>query len=51
MTPFRGWAVTAGDYSFFVMSHIVVIVETDKAVYNEIFKVLNEEAHITLKAA
>ena len=50
-TPFRGWAVTAGDYSVFVMSHIVVIVETDKADYNEIFKVLNEEAHITLKAA
>jgi roadblock/LC7 domain-containing protein len=50
-TPFRGWAVAAGDYTVFVVNHIVVIVETDKADFNEIFKVLSEEARITLKAA
>jgi roadblock/LC7 domain-containing protein len=50
-TPFRGWAIAAGDYSVFVVRHIVVIVETDKADFNEIFKVLGEEAHITRMAA
>jgi roadblock/LC7 domain-containing protein len=50
-TPFRGWSVTSGDYSVFVVSPIVVIVETDKADFNEIFKALREEASITLKAA
>jgi roadblock/LC7 domain-containing protein len=50
-TPFRGWTVAAGDYTVFVVSQIVVIVETDKADFNEIFKVLSEETHITLKAA
>jgi roadblock/LC7 domain-containing protein len=50
-TPLRGWAVSAGDYSVFVVSHIVVIVETDKADFNEIYKVLSEEARLTLKAA
>jgi roadblock/LC7 domain-containing protein len=50
-TPFRGWAITAGDYSVFVASHIVLIVETDKADLNEIYRVLSEEAQLTLKAA
>jgi roadblock/LC7 domain-containing protein len=50
-TPFRGWVITAGDYSVFVVSNIIVIVETGKADFNEIIKVLNEEAHITLRAA
>ena len=31
------------------MGHIGIIVETAKADYNHIFKVLGEEAHITLK--
>ena len=50
-TPFRGWAIAAGDYSVFVASHIVLIVETDKADLNEIYRVLSEEAQVTLKAA
>jgi roadblock/LC7 domain-containing protein len=50
-TPFHGWAVAAGDYSVCVMGHIGVFVETAKADFNNIFKVLGEEAHITLKAA
>lgn len=50
-TPFHGWAVAAGDYSVCVMGHIGVFVETAKADFNDIFKVLGEEAHITLKAA
>ena len=49
--PFHGWAVSAGDYSVCVMGHIGVFVETAKADFNDIFKVLSEEAHITLKAA
>jgi roadblock/LC7 domain-containing protein len=50
-TPFHGWAVSAGDYSVCVMGHIGLFVETAKADFNDIFKVLSEEAHITLKAA
>jgi roadblock/LC7 domain-containing protein len=50
-TPFHGWAVAAGDYSVCVMGHIAVFVETAKADFNNIFKVLGEEAHITLQAA
>jgi roadblock/LC7 domain-containing protein len=50
-TPFHGWAVAAGDYSVCVMGHIGVFVETARADFNNIFKVLGEEAHITLKAA
>ena len=50
-TPFRGWAVAAGDYSVCVMGHIGVFVETAKADFNDIFKVLGEEAHISSKAA
>ena len=49
--PFHGWAVAAGDYSVCVMGHIGVFVETAKADFNDIFTVLSEEAHITLKAA
>jgi roadblock/LC7 domain-containing protein len=50
-TPFHGWAVAAGDYSVCVMGYIGVFVETAKADFNNIFKILGEEAHITLKAA
>jgi len=50
-TPFHGWAVAAGNYSVCVMGHIAVFVETAKADFNNIFKILGEEAHITLKAA
>ena len=49
--PFHGWAVAAGDFSVCVMGHIGVFVETAKADFNDIFKTLKEEAHITLKAA
>jgi roadblock/LC7 domain-containing protein len=49
--PLRGWAFAAGDYTVFVVSQIVVIVETDKADFNEIFRVLSEEVQITRKAA
>jgi len=49
--PFHGWAVAAGDYSVCVMGYIGVFVETAKADFNEIFKILGEEAHVTLKAA
>jgi roadblock/LC7 domain-containing protein len=50
-TPFHGWAVAAGDYSVCVMGHIGIFVETARADFNDIFKVLGEEAHITPKAA
>jgi roadblock/LC7 domain-containing protein len=49
--PFRGWVFFAGDYSVFVASHIVLIVETDKADFNNIYKILSEEANIALQAA
>jgi roadblock/LC7 domain-containing protein len=49
--PFHGWAVAAGDYSVCVMGNIGVFVEIRKADFNDIFKVLSEEAHVTLKAA
>jgi roadblock/LC7 domain-containing protein len=49
--PFHGWAVAAGDYSVCVMGHIGVFVETTKADFNDIFKVLGDEAHIIPKAA
>ncbi len=50
-TPFHGWAVSAGDFSVCVMGHNGVFVETSKADFNDIFKTLGEEAHITPKAA
>jgi roadblock/LC7 domain-containing protein len=43
-SPFHGWAVSAGDYSVCVMGHVGVFVETAKADFNDIFKVLAEEA-------
>jgi roadblock/LC7 domain-containing protein len=49
--PFHGWAVAAGDYSVCVISNIGVFVETAKADFNDIYRVLSEEAHVTLKAA
>jgi roadblock/LC7 domain-containing protein len=49
--PFHGRAVAAGDCSVCVMGDIGVFVETSKADFNDIFKVLSEEAHIALKAA
>jgi roadblock/LC7 domain-containing protein len=49
--PFRGWSITAGDFSVFVASPVILIVETDKADFNEIYRVLNEEVRITRKAA
>ena len=49
--PFHGWAVSAGDYSVCVMGNIGVLVETAKADFNNIYEVLTQEAHITLKAA
>jgi roadblock/LC7 domain-containing protein len=50
-SPFHGWAVAAGDYSVCVIGNIGVFVETAKADFNDIFKKLSEEAHVTLKAA
>ncbi|MGD8588389.1 MAG: DUF2173 family protein [Chromatiales bacterium] len=50
-TPFQGWSVFAGNYSVCVMGHIGIFVETEKTVFNDTFKLLSEEAHITLKAA
>jgi roadblock/LC7 domain-containing protein len=49
--PFHGWAISAGNYSVCVMGNIGVFVETGSANFNDIYKVLGEEAHITLKAA
>jgi roadblock/LC7 domain-containing protein len=49
--PFHGWAVAAGDYSVCVIGNIGVFVETAKADFNDILKVLSEEANVTLKAA
>ncbi len=50
-SPFHGWAVAAGDFSVCVMGNVGVFVETSKADFNDIFKTLGEEAHVTLKAA
>ncbi len=50
-TPFHGWAVAAVDFSVCVMGHIGVFVESDKADFNDIFKTLSDEAHVTPKAA
>jgi len=49
--PFYGWAISAGDYSLCVMGHIGVFVETRKADFNDIYRILGEEAHVTLKVA
>jgi roadblock/LC7 domain-containing protein len=45
-SPFKGWAVAAGDYSVCVMGSLGVFVETDKADFNEIFQVLGGEAGV-----
>lgn len=50
-TPFYGWAFAAGDFSVCVMGHLGVVVEIAKANFNDIFKVLGQEAHISTKAA
>ena len=50
-TPFHGWAVAAGDFSVCVMGHVGVFVETTKADFNDIFRTLGEEAHVTLTAS
>jgi roadblock/LC7 domain-containing protein len=50
-SPFHGWAVSAGDYSICVMGHFGVFVETAKADFNEIYRVLSEETGVLLKAA
>ena len=50
-TPFHGWAVSAGDFSICVLGHVGIFVETAKADFNDIYKVLGEVAHVTLRAA
>jgi roadblock/LC7 domain-containing protein len=49
--PFHGWALSAGDYSICVLGYIGVFVETAKADFNEIYRVLSQEAEVVLKAA
>jgi roadblock/LC7 domain-containing protein len=44
--PFKGWAVSAGDYTVCVMGNIGVFVETAKADFNAIYKTLGQEAGI-----
>lgn len=43
-TPLKGWMMSAGDFTVCVMGEIGVVVLTDKADFNEIYKVLTEEA-------
>ena len=45
-SPFRGWAVSAGDFSVCVMGNAGVFVETDKADFNVIYKTLGEQAEV-----
>lgn len=45
-SPFKGWAVSAGDYTVCVMGEIGVFVETAKADFNQVFCALSEEATI-----
>ena len=42
--PFKGWAVSAGDYTVCVMGNIGVFIETANADFNAIYKTLGEEA-------
>jgi roadblock/LC7 domain-containing protein len=44
--PFKGWPVSAGDYTVCVMGNIGVFVETAKADFNAIYKTLDEEAGV-----
>jgi len=50
-SPFHGWTVTAGDYSVFVVNQVILIAETDKADFNEIFRALSNETSMVLSAA
>lgn len=43
-TPFKGWAVSAGDYTVCVMGSVGVFVETAKADFNVVFQTLGEVA-------
>lgn len=45
--PFKGWAVSAGDYSVCVVGDVGVFVETKDADFNQIFRTLGEEAGVT----
>jgi len=45
-SPFKGWAISAGDYSVCVMGNAGVFVETEKADFNAIFKALGEHAGV-----
>lgn len=45
-SPFKGWAVSASDYSVCVMGNAGVFVETDKADFNVIFKTLGEQTGV-----
>jgi roadblock/LC7 domain-containing protein len=45
-SPFKGWAVSAGDYSVCVMGNVGVFVETAKASFDEIFKTLGQVAGV-----
>jgi len=43
-SPFKGWAVSAGDFSVCVMGNAGVFVESEKADFNEVFKTLGGQA-------
>lgn len=45
-TPFRGWAASGGDYTVCIVGEIGVLVRTAFADFNEIYRILNEEATI-----
>ena len=45
-SPFRGWAVAAGDYSVCVMGHLGVFVKTAEADFNDVFSVLGGQAGV-----
>ena len=45
-SPFKGWAVAAGDFSVCVMGNAGVFVETEKADFNDVFKTLGEQAGV-----
>ncbi len=43
-TPLHGWALTGPKYSVCVMGNVGVFVNNDEVSFNEVFKVLREEA-------
>ena len=49
--PFHGWAIAGGDYSICMIGRLGVLVETADGDFNEIYRVLSEEAEVVLKAA